>query len=255
MTTSTAAGVAAIIEQWRRSPLFADLDTWLSVETSDSGDAVLVLCCVHGSRPVAIEKDGQFVAVGEAPPVEQQNRAEVEASAVERAAGMLVPDISVATKMRRERYTLQDAADRLRDHAAGLREGVVRMGQVTPNSTQPWSPPQAVDFPCPFGNYPRMPRVVVDVEYDLWVEDLNSGRMHYGDLSSSIEELLENGGVQLSPVLNVAPAGAEYVRDGVCLLCGDGVLKSGEHLDLDRHRRAVADLTGGYDETTGGRDA
>lgn len=27
----------------------------------------------------------------------------------------------------------------------------------------------------------------------------------------------------------------EFVRDGVCLSCGDGVLSTGEHIDPDRH--------------------
>lgn len=31
----------------------------------------------------------------------------------------------------------------------------------------------------------------------------------------------------------------EWVRDGVCLLCGDGVLRSGEHLDPERHATEV----------------
>lgn len=35
----------------------------------------------------------------------------------------------------------------------------------------------------------------------------------------------------------------EYVREGVCLLCGDGVLNSGEHLDPERHAEWVAKVT------------
>lgn len=37
----------------------------------------------------------------------------------------------------------------------------------------------------------------------------------------------------------------EYVREGVCLLCGAGVLSSGEHLDPERHAEWVAKVTSG----------
>ncbi len=32
----------------------------------------------------------------------------------------------------------------------------------------------------------------------------------------------------------------EFVRDGVCLTCGDGVLSNGEHIDPDRHMAETA---------------
>lgn len=35
----------------------------------------------------------------------------------------------------------------------------------------------------------------------------------------------------------------EYSRNGVCLLCGDGVLSSGEHIDPDRHAQEVEKIT------------
>ena len=37
----------------------------------------------------------------------------------------------------------------------------------------------------------------------------------------------------------------EYVRDGVCLLCGDGVTEDGEHLDPDRHAAEVERIVSG----------
>lgn len=37
----------------------------------------------------------------------------------------------------------------------------------------------------------------------------------------------------------------EYVRNGVCLLCGDGVLSSGEHIDPERHEAEVERITSG----------
>lgn len=40
------------------------------------------------------------------------------------------------------------------------------------------------------------------------------------------------------------PDGAEYVREGVCLVCGGAVLNSGEHVDADRHRDYLENLNG-----------
>lgn len=37
--------------------------------------------------------------------------------------------------------------------------------------------------------------------------------------------------------------GIEYVREGVCLLCGGAVLNSGEHLEPERHAAEVARIT------------
>lgn len=42
-----------------------------------------------------------------------------------------------------------------------------------------------------------------------------------------------------------APHGVEYVRHGVCLLCGGAVLESGEHVDPERHADEVLRVTSG----------
>ena len=42
----------------------------------------------------------------------------------------------------------------------------------------------------------------------------------------------------------------EYVRGGVCLLCGGGVLNSGEHIDPDRHQTEVDRITQGKPQIT-----
>lgn len=42
-----------------------------------------------------------------------------------------------------------------------------------------------------------------------------------------------------------APGAAEYVRNGVCLLCGGAVLNSGKHIDPDRHTAEVERITSG----------
>ena len=44
----------------------------------------------------------------------------------------------------------------------------------------------------------------------------------------------------------------EYVRGGVCLLCGGGVLNSGEHIDPDRHQTEVDRITQGKPQPTEG---
>lgn len=41
-----------------------------------------------------------------------------------------------------------------------------------------------------------------------------------------------------------------YVREGVCLLCGDGVLKSGEHIDPERHVSEVERIVSGMSAQT-----
>lgn len=46
--------------------------------------------------------------------------------------------------------------------------------------------------------------------------------------------------------------GPEYVRDGVCLLCGGAVLPSGEHLDEQRHAEEVERIVSGRGATTAG---
>lgn len=43
----------------------------------------------------------------------------------------------------------------------------------------------------------------------------------------------------------VPESSVEYVRGGVCLLCGDGVLNSGEHIDPERHAAEVQRITDG----------
>lgn len=43
----------------------------------------------------------------------------------------------------------------------------------------------------------------------------------------------------------VGAAPVEYVRSSVCLLCGDGVLSSGEHIDPERHSDEVERITAG----------
>jgi len=40
----------------------------------------------------------------------------------------------------------------------------------------------------------------------------------------------------------VADLRAQYVRNGVCLVCGGGVLNSGEHIDPERHTAEVEHL-------------
>ncbi|AWN07700.1 hypothetical protein HOT31_gp029 [Microbacterium phage Hendrix] len=46
--------------------------------------------------------------------------------------------------------------------------------------------------------------------------------------------------------LAAAVPSEEYVREGVCLLCGDGVLKNGEHIDPERHAAQVRLITTGH---------
>ncbi len=48
-----------------------------------------------------------------------------------------------------------------------------------------------------------------------------------------------------------AGADGEFVRDGVCLLCGGAVL-DGEHIDLDRHVAEVERITAGATVTQWG---
>lgn len=56
---------------------------------------------------------------------------------------------------------------------------------------------------------------------------------------------LDEEAARFSYQVPLLPHDAEYVRSGVCLLCGDGVLSSGEHLDIERHRAAVERIVAG----------
>lgn len=49
--------------------------------------------------------------------------------------------------------------------------------------------------------------------------------------------------------VGAVPADAEYAREGVCLLCGGGVLHGG-HIDPDRHAAEVERITSGAPERT-----
>lgn len=40
-------------------------------------------------------------------------------------------------------------------------------------------------------------------------------------------------------IATARPLGPETVRGGVCLICGDGVLNNGEHIDPERHEEAL----------------
>lgn len=82
---------------------------------------------------------------------------------------------------------------------------------------------------------------------DTWEWDLRDWDVHFlftcWAIDLTVEKWREH--VAAAEAAKSATPVAEYVRDGVCLLCGDGVLNSGEHIDPDRHTAEVERITKG----------
>lgn len=75
-----------------------------------------------------------------------------------------------------------------------------------------------------------------------WARNTGALFPHGARLVDRLADALEDAaGFRRAP----AEHDVEYVREGVCLLCGAGVLSSGEHLDPERHAEWVAKVTSG----------
>lgn len=81
-------------------------------------------------------------------------------------------------------------------------------------------------------------RQVADLRAAL--TELDGVMHHHADRADGAEWVLSRARADLR---------AQYIRNGVCLLCGGGVLDSGEHIDPERHTAEVERILAGFDVT------
>lgn len=75
------------------------------------------------------------------------------------------------------------------------------------------------------------------------VDDLReSATQTYEELTQATIDVLNRAADALEAS---SPTGCVNVRNGVCLVCGDGVLNSGKHIEPERHhRQAILNVLG-----------
>jgi len=88
---------------------------------------------------------------------------------------------------------------------------------------------------------PLTDREKLIAEAGEYIERQDLGRGDIGDMQAVMADLLDALAAQ--PVLDSETVTSKATaKNGVCLICGDGVLNSGEHIDPERHGHYLADL-------------